>query len=184
MPQQAAVQALVRLWRRSGGGWSSMQHVPGWRSLSCWRLRWACAHHISSCRGRQRAWGELQHAPARKQAQNGKEYHGMLCFVGQSWLASREELCRAPVPLFACHPMSHCPCPPSHLPGCPTSCCPHPCLCCMQVSEGPGLPPAAVGGFPHTLRPGAGQRVDVTGHVCCAFAQLLQLLERGRRAEE
>lgn len=45
-----------------------------------------------------------------------------------------------------------------------------------QVAEGPGVPPGAVGGFPHSLHHHAGQRVDVTGHVCCAFVNLLELL--------
>jgi len=39
------------------------------------------------------------------------------------------------------------------------------------------MPAAAVGGFPHTLRTGAGQRIDVTGHACCAFIKLLELLD-------
>lgn len=51
-----------------------------------------------------------------------------------------------------------------------------------QVQEGPGVPPAAVGGFPHSLGRNAGQRVDVTGHVCCAFVNLLELL--GQAAAE
>jgi hypothetical protein len=45
------------------------------------------------------------------------------------------------------------------------------------VAEGPGVPSGAIGGFPHTLRPGAGQRVDVTGHVACAFVKLLEMLD-------
>ncbi|KAL4458288.1 hypothetical protein ABPG75_013153 [Micractinium tetrahymenae] len=55
-------------------------------------------------------------------------------------------------------------------------------LLAAQVQPGPGVPAAAVGGFPHSLRAGSGQRVDVTGHVCCAFVKLLELL--GREAAE
>ena len=51
-----------------------------------------------------------------------------------------------------------------------------------QVAPGPGVPQGAVGGFGHTLRPGAGQRLDVTGHVCCALAALLELLEAAEGA--
>jgi hypothetical protein len=46
-----------------------------------------------------------------------------------------------------------------------------------QVAPGPGVPANSVGGFGHTQRAGAGQRVDVTGHVCCAFVKLLEVLE-------
>ncbi|KAL4423128.1 hypothetical protein ABPG77_004811 [Micractinium sp. CCAP 211/92] len=45
-----------------------------------------------------------------------------------------------------------------------------------QVAAGPGVPPGAVGGFPHSLQRAAGQRIDVTGHACCAFVNLLALL--------
>ena len=46
-----------------------------------------------------------------------------------------------------------------------------------QVAPGPGVPADSVGGFGHSQRPGAGQRVDVTGHSCCAFVKLLEVLE-------
>lgn len=48
----------------------------------------------------------------------------------------------------------------------------------LQVQAGPGVPAASVGGFGHTQRAGSGQRVDVTGHVCCAFSRLLEILDQ------
>lgn len=44
----------------------------------------------------------------------------------------------------------------------------------LQVKGGPA---GGVGGFGHTLRPGAGQRADVTGHVLSAFVKLLEVLD-------
>lgn len=37
------------------------------------------------------------------------------------------------------------------------------CTSVLQVAAGPGVPPGAVGGFPHSLQRAAGQRIDVTG---------------------
>ena len=52
----------------------------------------------------------------------------------------------------------------------------------VQVKAGPGVAAASVGGFGHTQRAGSGQRVDVTGHVVCAFVKLLEILDQ--QAEE
>ncbi len=60
----------------------------------------------------------------------------------------------------------------------------HPAVLCVQVAPGPGVPAAAVGGFGHTQRPGAGQRVDVTGHVACSFVKLLEILDALERGSE
>lgn len=46
------------------------------------------------------------------------------------------------------------------------------------MKAGEGVPQGSVGGFGHTQRAGAGQRVDVTGHAACAFIKLLELLEQ------
>ncbi|PRW60046.1 hypothetical protein C2E21_1401 [Chlorella sorokiniana] len=51
-----------------------------------------------------------------------------------------------------------------------------------QVKAAPGVPGASVGGFGHTQRAKSGQRVDVTGHVVCAFIKLLEILDQ--QAEE
>lgn len=52
----------------------------------------------------------------------------------------------------------------------------------LQVKAGPGVPDASVGGFGHTQQAKSGQRVDVTGHVVCAFIKLLEILDQ--QAEE